>query len=83
MSDKPFIPGVPTKARQPLKPSKSEKEQLPGIGPEIAEALRNAGFGTVDSIKKASDAQLLAIPGIGKTRLETIRATLESEVRHD
>jgi len=82
MSEQDFIPGVPTKGKQPGKPGTSAKEQLPGIGPEIAEALVNAGLNTVEKIKKASDAQLLAIPGIGKTRLEAIRAELEGEVQH-
>jgi hypothetical protein len=76
-----FIPGIPTKQRQPARPAKSGNELLPGVGPEIADALANAGLDTVDKIKQASDAALLAIPGIGKTRLESIRAALR-EVQH-
>jgi len=73
---KDWLPGV--KAKKPRPPAVT-KQDLPGIGNEIADALRNAGFDSVEKIKQASDEQLLAISGIGKGRLETIRAAL-SEV---
>jgi len=69
-----WLPGV--KAKKP-RPQKQTKQDLPGIGNEIADALRNAGFDSVEKIRQASDEQLLAISGIGKGRLETIRAALK------
>jgi predicted flap endonuclease-1-like 5' DNA nuclease len=55
------------------------KEWLPGVGPEIAAALRNAGYGSVAAVAAATDEDLLAIAGIGGGRLRTIREALVSE----
>jgi excinuclease UvrABC nuclease subunit len=71
-----FIPGVKAKEAPPRR---ATKQDLPGIGPEIANALKNAGFTSIDKIKQASDKELLAISGINTARLKTIRAAL-SEV---
>jgi predicted flap endonuclease-1-like 5' DNA nuclease len=55
------------------------KEWLPGVGPEIAAALRNAGYKSVAAVAAATDEDLLAIAGIGGGRLRTIREALASE----
>ena len=41
---------------------------------ETAHALVRAGFDTPAKIKRAKDADLTAIPGIGKARLDKVRA---------
>jgi len=47
--------------------------QLPDDFPE-AERLRAAGFRTLGAVREATDEDLLAVDGVGKARLETIRA---------
>lgn len=46
---------------------------LPLITPEINEALADAGYTSIEAVQAASDETLLAVPGIGKGRLKTIR----------
>lgn len=50
---------------------------LPGIGVEIMAALAAAGYDGLDKIQAASDADLLAISGIGRGRLRQIREVLK------
>lgn len=54
---------------------------LPGIGTEIADALKAAGYDTAAKVQAASDEDLLAISGIGKTRLRQIREVVSHEMR--
>ena len=50
-------------------------EALPGVGPKTAEALRTAGFGTVEAIARTTDEALRAVKGIGeKTAAKLIAA---------
>jgi predicted flap endonuclease-1-like 5' DNA nuclease len=48
-------------------------EGIEGIGEELAETLREAGFHTADELQAASDEQLLAIEGIGEATVKRIR----------
>lgn len=43
-----------------------ELEELPGVGPAIAEKLREAGFNSLETIAVASPAELLAAAEIGE-----------------
>jgi ERCC4-type nuclease len=52
-----------------------------GVDPETAEALVNAGFSTPRKIKAASNAQIEAVPGIGKAKREELRRTIPSPRR--
>lgn len=54
-----------------------ELAALPGVGPEIADALRAAGYGTVTAVRAATDRDLLGISGIGKKTLAAIRTAVE------
>ena len=47
-------------------------ESIEGVGPKTAEALHEAGYKTVEDLKKASKEDLLAVKGIGKKTLEKI-----------
>jgi ERCC4-type nuclease len=68
--------GIPAGKPAPPAPSKMD---LRGVGQEIYDALVNAGFDSIEKLQTASDEELLSISGIGKGRLESIRAAL-SEV---
>lgn len=47
-------------------------ESIDGVGPKTAEALREAGYTTVDALKQATREDLAAIKGIGKKTLDKI-----------
>jgi len=47
--------------------AKNEIENLPGVGPAIAEKLRNAGFDTILSIAVASPMELADVADIGES----------------
>ncbi len=47
-------------------------EAIDGVGPKTAEALAEAGFKTLEDLKKASKEELLAVKGIGKKTIEKI-----------
>jgi len=49
------------------------KELFAGVSGKIQSALDEAGFGVAESIAKATDEELLAIPGLGKKTLEKLR----------
>lgn len=49
---------------------------LEGIGPDLANKLNAIGIYTLAELSKASDEALLAVDGIGKRNLKTIRAQL-------
>ncbi len=46
------------------------------IGPELDAKLSEAGYATPDDLRAASDEDLLAVEGIGKAKLKSIRAQL-------
>ncbi len=49
-------------------------EDLPGVGPAIAEKLREAGFSTIESIAVASPQELSAVAEIGEAKAAQIIA---------
>lgn len=57
-------------------PAAPSLEDVEGIGPELADNLRAAGFASSADLKTASDDELLAIDGIGPKKLKDIRAAL-------
>jgi len=67
----PTLPEVPEAEVQVQAPV--AEVQLPDDFPE-AERLRAAGFRTLGAVREATDEDLLAVDGVGKARLETIRA---------
>jgi len=46
---------------------------IPGIGKRLAQALQSAGLPTVQHLAAATDATLLAVPGVNKYVLAKIR----------
>ncbi len=56
-----------------------EVEDLPGIGPQAAEKLINAGYKTLESIAVASPLELIEIAGLGEgTATKAINAAREA-----
>jgi excinuclease ABC subunit C len=53
----------------------SALDDIPGIGPKTKTALLQA-FGSVEQIKRATDAALLAVPGVNPKRLQALRDAL-------
>lgn len=51
-------------------------EAVKGIGPEVADALRNAGYTTKADLREASNEDLMRIPGIGGKTVREIRKQL-------
>ncbi len=55
--------------------------EIPGVGPKIADAMKEAGFETVDQVARASMEELMASKGIGEKTAQKIldgaRALLE------
>ena len=51
--------------------------EILGISKEIAQALRQAGLGSLPELARASDEKLLSVSGIGPARLQQIRSQLE------
>ncbi len=49
-------------------------DQLPGIGPKLAEKLRSAGIETLYDLQDKKVEELTSIPGIGRQRAESILA---------
>lgn len=49
----------------------------PAISQRIHEALWGAGFDTLEKLRAASDEELLAVPGVGRSTLTHIRTALE------
>ena len=57
--------------------TRSALHDIPGLGPEKAKALMRA-FGSVAAVRRASNEELLAVPGIGPGLAERIRGALDS-----
>ena len=56
---------------------RSDLDDVPGIGPATRKALL-ATLGSVQAVRKASDAELLAVPGVTEQVVAAIRARLPS-----
>ncbi|MEZ4227734.1 MAG: excinuclease ABC subunit UvrC [Polyangiaceae bacterium] len=56
----------------------SQLDEVPGVGPVLRKALLGA-FGSVARIRRASDAQLLAVRGVGKKQVAALREVLGRE----
>jgi excinuclease ABC subunit C len=54
---------------------RSELDDVEGIGPKLRRALL-VRFGSVAGVRRASDEELLALPGLTRPRLEALRAGL-------
>lgn len=52
-------------------------EDIDGIGPATAGQLRTTGFVTAADVRRASDEDLLAVSGVGRAALESIREFVE------
>lgn len=57
-------------------PAVTDLEYIDGIGPEVAQRLREADITTLDELREADDDTLLAVDGIGKASLKKIRSQL-------
>ena len=49
-------------------------DTIEGVGPKTAAALAEAGYKTLEDLKKATEAELMEVKGIGKKTLEKILA---------
>jgi N utilization substance protein A len=58
-------------------PEEDELLLLPGIGPKTAEKLKEAGYGTLQSLRDAAVDVLAGIPGIGEKKAEHIKDALK------
>lgn len=54
-------------------------DDVDGIGPDLAKDLHEKGYKSPEDLQKASDEELLAVDGIGKSKLERIRKDLGGE----
>ncbi len=52
---------------------------LPGIGPELARVLERLGYADARAICDKTDAELLALPGLGEVRVARLRAWCEAQ----
>ncbi len=61
-----------------------ELEDISGVGPSKAEALREAGYETVEDVKAASQSELADVDGIGNALAARIKADVGGlEVREE
>ncbi|GAA0645350.1 50S ribosomal protein L32e [Salarchaeum japonicum] len=51
-----------------------ELEDISGVGPSKAEALREAGYETIDDVKAASQSELADVDGVGNALAARIKA---------
>ncbi len=54
-------------------------ESVEGIGPKTAQALTAAGYKTVEELKKATQEDLMSIPGIGQKTIQKIMTALGTQ----
>lgn len=57
----------------PASAGASSDYPLTPLDQDVADALVSAGYETIDKVREASDEDLLAVKGIGKTKLKEIR----------
>src|SRR3989344_4569287 len=70
--------GSTGKRKQKASPSDEFAAAL-GISSKMAQALVEAGFSTVEAVKKATDEELLEAKGVGKKTVEGIRKKLKEK----
>ena len=63
----------------PVPPETAPDPIANAVGQEVAGALRDAGFGTVEAIAAASEEDLRAVDGVGPVRLAALRALKPGE----
>ena len=68
-----------TEAAAPLD-GQAGVETIEGVGPKTAEALKAAGFNTVDDLKNSTEEQISQVKGIGKKTLGKILAVTHGTV---
>ncbi len=69
---------IQTEERE-IEPTGTELLELPGVNIEIVGNLVAYGFTTIAQVEAASDAELLAVSGIGPARLAAIRGLIREE----
>ena len=69
----------PVAARAGVAPETAPDPIANAVGQEVAGALRDAGFGTVEAIAAASEEDLRAVDGVGPVRLAALRALKPGE----
>lgn len=52
--------------------SEDELMKIEGVGPKIADALREMGYDTVEKVASMSETEILAVPGIGEKTAQKI-----------
>jgi predicted flap endonuclease-1-like 5' DNA nuclease len=52
--------------------SASDLTNIEGVGAKTADALRQAGYDTIEKIAAMSDEEILAVPGIGEKTAQKI-----------
>ncbi len=55
-------------------------EEMVGVAPKMAEKLKSAGITTVQKFAKATEEELLAIPGLGPKTLTKLRETAQGTI---
>jgi hypothetical protein len=60
----------------PARAPRCDFTAIPGISSELDCLLHTYGYTTMDALRAATDAALLALAGIGKARLQQIRTYL-------
>lgn len=55
----------------------SDLDTLPDVPGYVRDLLLAAGYRTVDSLREATDAELMRVQGIGAARVEEIREALD------
>lgn len=63
-------------SRQDVSEDERTLEDIDGIGPELADNLREVGLQSPGDLRQASDGELLAVDGVGEGKLKKIRANL-------
>lgn len=65
------------------RPAASEQDfkltDVPGVGPEVAEKLEKAGFGTVAKLRAAKAEDLTSVPGVGTQYAKRIKLYVDEQ----
>lgn len=64
--------------RDLLPPASASLSDIPGIGPKMARALADAGYGSLADLQAATDQELLRVRGVGLGTIKRIRAHLST-----